>query len=302
LERGIFSGNLGRMPLALFYFVLLFVALGVLSFLGKLISILRAPSKATMHDAAELLCFIGLSGFAGGCGLMLSAQAHNQDMVSGVAVTAVGVLAALVGVAIQMQIQRKEGKSPEIPAAALAERKALADRLLGALGERQEAAAALSISRPRKKVPQWFFVPFALFGAFFVYHSALDLVHGYSSTHWPRTDGIITSASIEKHRQSGRHSHGYVYAAVIAYDYKVAAVAYTGKRVRFGMTESSEANAKAFVDNYPPGKQVAVFYSPSDPALAVLQTGIFGGVWLGLGLGGLFLIIGVVGLVARRSQ
>jgi len=290
------------MPSMMFYLVALFAALGVLSFLGKLVVILRAPSKTTMDDAGDFFGLAGISGFAIGCLLMLYEQTHGESMMLGAAVTAGGVVVALAGITLKSRVRLNEVKNPENMATALAERQALADQVASMLGEKPVAATAPAVDRQRKTVPRWFFVPFALFGAFFIYMGALTLVRGYNSTHWPQTDGVITSASVERHRATGRHSHGYVYAAKISYDYKVAGVSYAGARVRFGTVESSAENAQAIVKKYSPGSQVAVFYSPSDPTSAVLQPGIFGGVWLQLGIGGLFFAVGVIGLVVRRSQ
>jgi Protein of unknown function (DUF3592) len=290
------------MPSVLFYLIVVFAALGVLSFLGKLVVILRTPSRATMDDAGDLLGTAGISGFTIGCAQMLYGQTHGGSMTSGAVVTAGGVLAGLAGAALKTRVQRNRIKNPEFTATALAERKALAEQVLKMLGQTPGAVAAPSVARQTKIIPRLFFVPFALFGAFFVCVGATTLVRGYNSTHWPRTDGVITSASVEQHQASGRHHHGYVYAANISYDYKVAGVAYTGTRLRFGMVESSAGNAQAIVDKYPPGRQVPVFYSPSDPASAVLQPGIFGGVGLELGIGGLFFAVGVAGLVWHRSQ
>jgi hypothetical protein len=68
------------------------------------------------------------------------------------------------------------------------------------------------------------------------------------------------------------------------------------------MEESSAAHAQSFVGRYPPGKSVPVFYSPGDPENAVLEAGVFGGVWISLGVGGLFIVFGVGTLVVRHRK
>jgi len=155
------------------------------------------------------------------------------------------------------------------------------------------------MNRFRNNVPPWFLVPVVLFGAAFVCKGFWELAVGYSSKQWPGTNGVITSASIQ--RQHGLH-HGNVYSPNISYDYQVAGVAYAGTRIRFGMTLSAEREAQAAVNRYPPRQQVRVFYSPADPAKSVLETGISIGVWLELGLGGVFFATGVAGLLFRRRQ
>ncbi|MDB6018417.1 MAG: hypothetical protein JWR19_2906 [Pedosphaera sp.] len=124
--------------------------------------------------------------------------------------------------------------------------------------------------------------------AFFL--GAREFLHGYASKNWSRTDGVISFAHTIEHPDL---DSGSVYGVESSYDYKVAGIDYTGTRVRFGMFESSIAHAQTFVDRYPPGKTVAVFYSPTDPANSVLEPGIFGGTWIPLVVGGMFLIFGI---------
>lgn len=140
---------------------------------------------------------------------------------------------------------------------------------------------------------------FILFGVIGLGFGSVSLWQGAQSKIWPHTDGVITLSSIE--HSTGRHP-GDVWGVNISYDYKVSGVSYTGTRVAFGMEESSESHAQSFVDRYPAGKKVPVFYSPSNPEIVVLETGIHGGTWIGLGVGGVFLAFGAGGLIIRRRK
>jgi len=144
-------------------------------------------------------------------------------------------------------------------------------------------------------------VPFLMFGVIGLGLGGVNLWQGIRCKSWPRADGVIMSSNIERHPNAGAHS-GDVWGVNIEYIYKVAGVSYTGTRVAFGMEESSAAHAQNFAGRYPPGKSVPVFYSPGDPENAVLETGIFGGVWISLGVGGLFMVFGVGALVVRHRK
>lgn len=90
---------------------------------------------------------------------------------------------------------------------------------------------------------------------------------------FPKTTGVVTKSSVESHRGSkGR----ITYSAAIEYSYSVAEKQYRGKQYRFGQTSSTGGNAQEIVAAFPVGRKVAVFYSPDDPATAVLKPGLEG--------------------------
>jgi hypothetical protein len=123
------------------------------------------------------------------------------------------------------------------------------------------------------------------------------LIHSLRTRHWPATDGVIQSAHVQSH--SG--SDGRTYSAVVTYTYSVAGVSYEGDKISIGQISSSSAYAQRILDRYPVGKEVLVHYSPTDPAVVVLETGVHGGTWLCFGIGTAFVLSGVMFLRIQRT-
>jgi hypothetical protein len=112
---------------------------------------------------------------------------------------------------------------------------------------------------------------------------------GRESMHWLRTDGVIRSAQLSS--ESGTDG-GTTYGAKVSYEYRVDGFSYVGTRICFGDYQTSEGgHARSILDRYGPGAKVPVFYDPSNPNRAVLETGVHGGVWLPLGVGSAFWIV-----------
>ena len=140
----------------------------------------------------------------------------------------------------------------------------------------------------------WLFivVGVAVFGA-----GIWTLVKSIRTEHWPVTDGVIQSAQQESH--SG--DHGTTYSAEVTYTYQVSGVNYTGRKISIGAMSSSSQYAQGILDRYSVGKNVSVYYSPTDPAEAVLETGIHGGTWICLGVGTAFGLAGLMFLQIFRA-
>ena len=116
--------------------------------------------------------------------------------------------------------------------------------------------------------------------------------------HWPVTDGIVQTAAMN----SNTDNHGHrTYSADVTYSYQVAGTNYTGDKVSTGEMSSSVAYAQGILDRYPVGKTVIVHYSPDDPSDAVLETGIHGGTWICLGVGTVFVLVGILSLKLIRA-
>jgi len=124
-----------------------------------------------------------------------------------------------------------------------------------------------------------------LVGIFGLCSGALELFQALQCKNWPQTEGIIQSAQMTQH-SGKRHD---IYGVKISYTYKVAGIAYSSERVALGELESTEEHAQSILSRYPVGKQVAVFYSTTNPALAVLETGVHGQTWVTLIVSTLFL-------------
>ena len=123
------------------------------------------------------------------------------------------------------------------------------------------------------------------------------LIKSLRTESWPMTDGVIESARMASH--SGEH--GSTYSAAVTYTYRVTDVPYGGDKISIGQMSSSSQYAQKILDRYPIGKKVSVHYSPTDPAEAVLETGIHGGTWICFGVGTAFALFGTMFLQVQRA-
>ena len=116
--------------------------------------------------------------------------------------------------------------------------------------------------------------------------------------HWPVTDGIVQSAEMKSH--AGNHG-GTTYSAEVTYTYRVAGANFTGDKVAIGQMSASTSYAQGILNRYPVGKKVSVHYAPGDPADAVLETGLHGGIWICLAVGTTFTLFGIMFLQIARA-
>ena len=123
-----------------------------------------------------------------------------------------------------------------------------------------------------------------------------DLPKMIATLGWPTTDGMITF-----HRFQGKRFEEYdgdfydEFYVIIRYEYTVDGISYTSRKISahdlpFYLPEASE--------QYPIGKEVIVYYDPSNPADAVLEPGfvdvfkafdVFS--WLFFGAGIYFIVV-----------
>lgn len=137
---------------------------------------------------------------------------------------------------------------------------------------------------------------FALAGALFLVTGIRHLNRGWTSEAWPSVTGTIVSSDVQavSRRDSDGHSDTN-YRVVVRYTYNVLDEEYTGTRIRFGAISHNEhSTAQEEKRCYPSGKRVEVFYDPESPSTAVLTKGVGGGVWVTIGLGGVFVVIGMI--------
>lgn len=128
-------------------------------------------------------------------------------------------------------------------------------------------------------------------GIIILFFGITDSVRDYNDQHWPSTDGVIRSAKIFQ----SMDWHNY-YAAIL-YDYKVAGFSYSSSRVTFGDFWYASGRAASVFGRYPQGKSVTVFYNPSDPQIAVLETGFNDRTWTMLAGGVAFILWGTLPIV-----
>lgn len=99
------------------------------------------------------------------------------------------------------------------------------------------------------------------------------ILQARESSRWPSVPGIIQSSSVE--RSSGTKG-GTTYKPKIKYTYSVAGTEYTGNLIAFGLANVSAGGkfAEEYIQKYPKGKNVQVFYSPTDCKTSVLEHGL----------------------------
>jgi hypothetical protein len=148
-----------------------------------------------------------------------------------------------------------------------------------------------------------FALPFLAAGiAMMVLWGIPTLQKAKTSTSWPTTRGVVIDSDMERKvdNGTGRHrSRSITYHAHVTYEYAVDGTEYNCSTVSFGQYGSSSRNhALQIVNRYPVGKTIEVHYDPDRPESAVLEPGVSFSSYLGLGLGGVFAVVGAVLLIA----
>ena len=98
-----------------------------------------------------------------------------------------------------------------------------------------------------------------------------------SSEHWPAVDGEIVESELESFYVRRRRGSGYVYNANITYIYSIGQQMYEGYAISIGEPKVStrrQEGAQSVLNKYPVGKEVKVYFNPTDPQTAVLEPGV----------------------------
>lgn len=141
---------------------------------------------------------------------------------------------------------------------------------------------------------------FAVFGLPLVWLSLSTFAKDRGIAKWPRAEGKILSSRITSSTSTSRDKDGYsrqytTYTPEVAYFYSVDGTEYEGSTVaRVDVSTSNRAAIAAWVDRYPPGQAVSVFYDPQDPTTAYLEVRRSIGAAILLGLGAVLTAIGVL--------
>ena len=96
------------------------------------------------------------------------------------------------------------------------------------------------------------------------------------SKNWPTTTGRITSSKGDLVAEDTMITPGskvYVVVARISYEYSVDGKGYTSKTVSYLGLERMSGEAEKLIEDYPEGREVKVYYCPSDPEKACLIPG-----------------------------
>jgi hypothetical protein len=104
---------------------------------------------------------------------------------------------------------------------------------------------------------------------------------------------------LESELNESRDDDGTTYAAHVIYRYSLDGGEFESARIWFGGDYSTSNRSEMFevVKKYPIGQAVTVYYSPDDPAEAVLIPGAYTSSYLLFGIGMVFLAIGSLLLV-----
>ncbi len=128
-------------------------------------------------------------------------------------------------------------------------------------------------------------------GAIVVYVGSQRLAQVRATEEWPTTDGKVISASVES-RGTGNQ---VTYHALILYEFRLHGTVFHGTRLGIGNQNfHNRAEAQRVADRYPPGRDVLVHYNPSVPGESVLDPGSTAWFWVVVGLGGVFVLLGLV--------
>ncbi|WP_425616624.1 DUF3592 domain-containing protein [Anatilimnocola sp. NA78] len=84
------------------------------------------------------------------------------------------------------------------------------------------------------------------------------------------TEGTVTHSAVKVNHDS----EGNSYSAEVHFRYQVNGQAYEGKTIRYDYAGLGKSHSEATVRNYPVQQTVPVYYHPSSPQHAVLETGL----------------------------
>lgn len=124
-----------------------------------------------------------------------------------------------------------------------------------------------------------------IFGVFFVSAGGYIYLKSEKIKTWPTTNGAIITSEIVTNTEKGSKR----FIPEVTYEYQVGSTRYKGDKIGIGK-ESHESYAKRVIGNYPPGKNVTVFYNIKDPSEAFLDFGITPIIYYFLGIGFVFIL------------
>lgn len=154
-----------------------------------------------------------------------------------------------------------------------------------------------------KVVARWLIASiFTFVGISFLGLGGHDYWQGLQTEKWPATPGKIMEAEIETVTKTSRSSGGRKrrrteYHVKVRYFYEVNGLKFEGNRLQYGYESHDEKeSAKTELARYPVGKDIEVYYDPTDAKTSVLVKGS-GTSWLALGLGSITFVLGLVAMV-----
>ncbi|WP_455218809.1 DUF3592 domain-containing protein [Kaarinaea lacus] len=106
---------------------------------------------------------------------------------------------------------------------------------------------------------------------------------------WPFVAGII-----EESKVSSKSTEGYDLLPYIKYSYSVEQQTFRQLMKFSGDVTPTQEFAKSYIDKYPVGTSVQVYYNPADPERSTLEPGPGKGDWLILAIGTGMVVIGLL--------
>lgn len=86
--------------------------------------------------------------------------------------------------------------------------------------------------------------------------------------HWPSVIGQVLVSDITEWERTNKKNH---YALELKYTYSVHGTPYESERYMLGGSVHQQAVIQNIVDTYPVGSDVAVYYDPEAPDVAILK-------------------------------
>lgn len=115
------------------------------------------------------------------------------------------------------------------------------------------------------------------------------IVMARKTLQWPSVEGTI-----EESKASSESTESNDLLPHIEYCYSVEQQTFREIMKFSGDITPSQEFARSYVDKYPVGARVQVYYNPANPEMATLEPGLGKGDWLVLAIGLGMLILGIV--------
>ncbi len=124
------------------------------------------------------------------------------------------------------------------------------------------------------------------------------------SMSWPSTTGVVNSATIDERVKTGSNGTSTLYCPMIAYEYEVDGHHYMQNRLLMGGPVSSRSRSRVqkWVDRYPEGSAVKIYYNPADPSESVLERKANGPVMILWGMAAILVLVAIgAGVMIERG-
>ncbi len=155
-------------------------------------------------------------------------------------------------------------------------------------------------------MPTWFALALCGLGAAMVVGGLRQSARGRETWRWTRTQGRVLASEIERLDETDEHQRAR-FAFIIRYAYEARGREHASEQLWIGSSSASSSEdpgwARRWVERFPAGRDVPVWFDPADPRQAVLVQGIPGRQDTALlVVGGAIAAIGVVALARALGR